>query len=128
MGLLLGAVGLLRLETLPGRLLNAGPGRCGRMVLAVTLHNLPEGMVVGLAAALALRGEPDAISGALALALGIGLQNIPEGAAVSLPLAQEGWSSMHVVINERELWSKIEQLKAIGAEDILVLSLEKMIR
>ena len=47
---------------------------------------------VGLAAALALRGEPDAISGALALALGIGLQNIPEGAAVSLPLAQEGRS------------------------------------
>ena len=91
-GLLLGAVGLLRLETLAGRLLNAGPGRCGRMVLAVTLHNLPEGMVVGLAAALALRGEPDAISGALALALGIGLQNIPEGAAVSLPLAQEGKS------------------------------------
>ena len=85
------AVGLL-LETLAGRLLNAGPGRCGRMVLAVTLHNLPEGMVVGLAAALALRGEPDAISGALALALGIGLQNIPEGAAVSLPLAQEGKS------------------------------------
>ena len=68
-GLLLGAVGLLRLETLAGRLLNAGPGRSGRMVLAVTLHNLPEGMVVGLAAALALRGEPDAISGALALAL-----------------------------------------------------------
>ena len=45
-----------------------------------------------------------------------------------LPLAQEGWSSMHVVIGEKELWGKIEQLKAIGAEDILVLSLEKMIR
>lgn len=45
-----------------------------------------------------------------------------------LPLAQEGWSSIHVVINERELWNKIEQLKAIGAEDILVLSLENMIR
>lgn len=45
-----------------------------------------------------------------------------------LPLAQEGWSSIHVVINERELWGKIELLKAIGAEDILVLSLEKMIR
>lgn len=45
-----------------------------------------------------------------------------------LPLAQEGWSSIHVVINEKELWTKIEQLKAIGAEDILVLSLEKMIR
>ncbi len=45
-----------------------------------------------------------------------------------LPLAQEGWSSIHVVINERDLWSKIEELKAIGAEDILVLSLEKMIQ
>ncbi len=44
-----------------------------------------------------------------------------------LPLAQEGWCSMHVVINERELWGKIEELKVIGAEDILVLSLEKMI-
>ena len=62
------------------------------MLFALAIHNLPEGMVVGLAAALALRGEPDAISGALALALGIGLQNIPEGAAVSLPLAQEGRS------------------------------------
>ena len=59
-------------------------------MLAVTLHNLPEGMVVGLAAALALSGEPDAVSGALALSLGIGLQNIPEGAAVSLPLAHSG--------------------------------------
>ena len=60
------------------------------MVLAVTLHNLPEGMVVGLAAALALHGDADAVSGALALSLGIGLQNIPEGAAVSLPLMQAG--------------------------------------
>lgn len=45
-----------------------------------------------------------------------------------LPLAQEGWCSIHVVIGEKELWGKIEQLKAIGAEDILVLALEKMIR
>ena len=44
-----------------------------------------------------------------------------------LPLAQEGWCSLHVVINENELWDKIEALKAIGAEDILVLALEKMI-
>ena len=92
-GLVLGAVGLLRLEEAAGRLMHGGGrehGRMGRVVLAVTLHNLPEGMVVGLAAALALRGEPEAVSGALALALGIGLQNIPEGAAVSLPLAQAG--------------------------------------
>ena len=89
-GLVLGAVGLLRLEEAAGALLSAGPGHGGRLVLAVTLHNLPEGMVVGLAAALALTGEPEAVSGAAALALGIGLQNIPEGAAVSLPLLQEG--------------------------------------
>jgi ATP phosphoribosyltransferase len=44
-----------------------------------------------------------------------------------LPLQQAGWCSMHVAINENELWSRIEALKAIGAEDILVLSLEKMI-
>ena len=92
LGLILGAVGLLRLEDAAGQLLAGGPGHCGRMVLAVTLHNLPEGMVVGLAAALALSGEPDAASGALALALGIGLQNLPEGAAVSLPLLQKGES------------------------------------
>jgi ATP phosphoribosyltransferase len=45
-----------------------------------------------------------------------------------LPLALKGWSSLHVVIKEKELWAKIEQLKALGAEDILVLALEKMIR
>ena len=89
-GLILGAVGLLRLEDAAGQLLAGGTAHGGRMVLAVTLHNLPEGMVAGLAAALALSGEPDAVSGALALSLGIGLQNIPEGAAVSLPLAHNG--------------------------------------
>lgn len=89
-GLVIGAAGLLRLEQAAGRLLCSGDGHCGRMVLAVTLHNLPEGMVVGLAAALALHGDADAVSGALALSLGIGLQNIPEGAAVSLPLTQSG--------------------------------------
>ena len=98
LGLVLGAVGLLRIEKVSGKLLTSGTGKAGksfRMVLAVTLHNLPEGMVVGLAAALALREEPDAVSGALALAFGIGLQNIPEGAAVSLPLLQAGKSRKH---------------------------------
>ncbi len=45
-----------------------------------------------------------------------------------LPLAQQGWCSLHVVIGEAELWEKIGQLKSVGAEDILVLALEKMIR
>ncbi|WP_165062147.1 MULTISPECIES: ZIP family metal transporter [unclassified Adlercreutzia] len=61
---------------------------------AVTLHNIPEGMSVGLLFAMAAQpGADPALSGmAIALALGIGIQNIPEGAAVSLPLAQEGIS------------------------------------
>lgn len=45
-----------------------------------------------------------------------------------LELAQPGWCSLHVVIRENELWTKIHSLKEIGAEDILVLSLEKMIK
>jgi ATP phosphoribosyltransferase len=45
-----------------------------------------------------------------------------------LPLAAEGWYSLHVVIRESELWEKIEALKQLGAEDILVLSLENLIR
>lgn len=44
-----------------------------------------------------------------------------------LPLAESGWSSVHAVVEEKVLWEKIELLKSIGAEDILVLSLEKMI-
>ncbi|MFA6334996.1 MAG: ATP phosphoribosyltransferase [Bacteroidales bacterium] len=43
-----------------------------------------------------------------------------------LPLAQEGWCSLHVVVDEKQLWPKIEGLKSIGAEGILVLTLEKM--
>ncbi len=45
-----------------------------------------------------------------------------------LPLAQEGWYSVHAVISQDVIWERIEQLKAIGAEGILVLTLEKMIR
>ena len=61
---------------------------------AVTLHNIPEGMSVGLLFAMAAQagGDPTLTGMATALALGIGIQNIPEGAAVSLPLVQEGMS------------------------------------
>lgn len=63
------------------------------LMLAVTLHNIPEGMAVGLAFALAARhGEAGALSAAFALALGMGIQNFPEGAAISLPLRQAGFS------------------------------------
>lgn len=61
------------------------------LVFAVTLHNIPEGMSVGLSYAFAALGsDPGALSAAGALALGIGIQNIPEGFAVALPLRTAG--------------------------------------
>jgi len=63
------------------------------LVLAITLHNIPEGLAVGVAFGAAAAGFPGAtLAGAVALALGIGLQNFPEGLAVSAPLRREGLS------------------------------------
>ncbi len=63
------------------------------LVVAVTLHNIPEGLAVGVAFGGVAAGIPSAsIGAAISLALGIGLQNFPEGAAVSLPLRREGLS------------------------------------
>ncbi|MBR2889063.1 MAG: ZIP family metal transporter [Oscillospiraceae bacterium] len=68
-----------------------GLGKSAMMVLAVALHNLPEGMAVGVVAAGWLAGnESITAAGALALALGIALQNLPEGAIISMPLKSNG--------------------------------------
>lgn len=74
--------------------LSSSMQRTSLLVLAVTLHNIPEGMAVGLSFALAAQHGADsaAFAPAIALALGIGIQNFPEGAAISLPLRQEGLS------------------------------------
>lgn len=64
------------------------------LVFSITLHNIPEGLAVGVAFG-ALSGKPltfENLLGAITIALGIGLQNFPEGAAVSLPLRCEGYS------------------------------------
>jgi ZIP family zinc transporter len=63
------------------------------LVLAITLHNIPEGLAVGVAFGAAAANLPSAtLGGAVALAMGIGLQNFPEGTAVAMPLRREGMS------------------------------------
>lgn len=81
----------------PGLAMNQREGiktswqRSTLLVLAITLHNIPEGLAVGVAFGAVAAGLPSAtIGGAIALAIGIGLQNFPEGTAVSMPLRREG--------------------------------------
>jgi len=65
------------------------------LVLAITLHNIPEGLAVGVAFGALAADLPSAtLAGAVALAMGIGIQNFPEGAAVSVPLRREGISRL----------------------------------
>lgn len=78
-------------EGLPSR----GLSKTSKMFLAVTIHNVPEGLSVGIAfgVALANPGNQTLLIGALLLAIGIGIQNIPEGAVVALPIKGETGSS-----------------------------------
>ena len=83
-------------EGLPAR----GLSKTSKMFLAVTIHNVPEGLSVGIAFGVAL-SQPDnhaLLIGALLLAIGIGIQNIPEGAVVSLPIKGETGSSFKAFI------------------------------
>ena len=102
-GLALGVVFLMALDLVlphlhPGAKEPEGCKTCWKrttmLFLAVTLHNIPEGMAVGLSFALAAQhaAQPALSASAMALAIGIGIQNFPEGAAISLPLRQEGMS------------------------------------
>jgi ZIP family zinc transporter len=79
--------------------LRSGWSRSVLLILAITLHNIPEGLAVGVAFGAAAQGLPAAgFSAAVALAIGIGLQNFPEGLAVAGPLRREGmsaWRAFH---------------------------------
>jgi len=73
--------------------------RATLLVLAITLHNIPEGLAVGVAFGAAAYGLESATFGsAVALAIGIGLQNFPEGTAVSMPLRREGFSAVRAFV------------------------------
>lgn len=93
LGFFAGAAFLWGSDRLTGALPRLRSGQCGLLLLAITLHNIPEGLAVGVAFG-ALHGDPspEALLLACGVALGIGVQNFPEGAAVSLPLYREGHS------------------------------------
>ena len=99
-GMLLGVVFLAALDSLLPHLrrVSAEGRQSALLMTAITLHNVPEGMAVGLAFALAATGEN--LAGAAALALGIGIQNFPEGAAIALPLRQEGQSRCRAFLGD----------------------------
>jgi ZIP family zinc transporter len=83
------------------------------LVLAITLHNIPEGLAVGVAfGALASGTSGATTAGAIALALGIGIQNLPEGLAVSLSLRREGLSRRRS-FNYGQLSAVVEPIAAV---------------
>ncbi len=92
------------------------------LVLAITIHNIPEGLAVGVAfGALAHSPDMSVLVGAMVLAFGIGLQNFPEGAAVSIPLRREGFSRWKA-FNYGQLSGIVEPISGVlGA--YLVLSI-----
>lgn len=103
-GFMLGIIFLLILDSIIPHLhlhtdkpegLKAKIEKTTMMVLAVTLHNIPEGMAVGVVFAGALAQNTGiTLAGALALAIGIAIQNFPEGAIISMPLKSEGMSKL----------------------------------
>lgn len=104
-GFLLGGLALAGMDKIlphlhPGLPMSAKEGlpthwkRSTLLVSAITLHNIPEGLAIGVAFGAVAAGVGDAsIAGAIALSVGIGLQNIPEGLAVAVPLRREGVSA-----------------------------------
>ena len=100
-GFLIGVIFLLVLDYIIRRIkkdqekTENEPKKKSMMVLAVTLHNIPEGMAVGVAFAGALIGNSGiTIGAAIALAIGIAIQNFPEGAIISMPLKNKGMSKL----------------------------------
>ncbi|MCB9313496.1 MAG: ZIP family metal transporter [Lewinellaceae bacterium] len=96
------------------------------LVLAITLHNIPEGLAIGVAFGAVAYGLPSATLGAaIALAIGIGLQNFPEGTAVSVPLRREGMSRRKAFFYG-QLSGIVEPVAGVAGA-ILVLSMQSVL-
>jgi len=92
------------------------------LVLAITLHNIPEGLAIGVAFGAAAAGLPSAtLAGAVALAIGVGIQNFPEGAAVALPLAVLIHRSRWVNAAVTPFLGATQAIPAIALAPLLVL-------
>ena len=91
------------------------------LVLAITIHNIPEGLAVGVAFGAVGSVMPEAtLAGAIALAIGIGIQNFPEGTAVSVPLRREGLSVMKC-FNYGQISGLVEPVAAVvGAAAVII--------
>ena len=91
------------------------------LIMAITLHNIPEGLAVGVAFG-SLSSNPDmgALTGAIALAIGIGLQNFPEGAAVSIPLRREGFKRLRA-FNYGQLSGVVEPIAGVAGAYLVTL-------
>lgn len=90
------------------------------LVLAITLHNIPEGMAVGVAFGVLNQGiESATLGGAVALAIGIGLQNFPEGLAVAVPLRREGLSR-RACFNYGQMSGIVEPVAAVAAAALVM--------
>lgn len=88
LGLLLGCLILFLCDNIQKK--SGKKNKTNNLILSMTIHNIPEGMAVGIAFAAA--NNNDAIMSAIALAIGIGIQNFPEGSAISFPLYRDGFS------------------------------------
>lgn len=98
-GLLLYITGLLFDRKLSKKNKKISLKRCIMLFISITIHNIPEGMAIGVAFASTIYNiEGATIEAAIMLALGIGIQNFPEGSAVSLPLRREGMSRFKAFI------------------------------
>ena len=96
------------------------------LVSAITIHNIPEGMAVGVAFGGLASGIPGmTLIGAIMLAIGIGIQNFPEGAAVALPLRKEGYSRMKSFMFG-QISALVEPIAAVIGV-VLVISIRSML-
>lgn len=117
-GFMLGILFLLLLDTVVPHLhletdqpegMPASLKKTTMLVLAVTLHNIPEGMAVGVVFAGVLAGNTGiSLAGAFALSIGIAIQNFPEGAIISMPLKSEGLSKTRAFLDGAASWNQLQ--------------------